>query len=691
MAIDFFEQQEKARKSTTVLVVLFAIAVFCIIALTYLAVAFFVVAMGYDVGRGAERGGITFDPFLLGAVSLGVLLIVGLGSAWKISMLSSGGRAVAESLGGKLVDPGSRDPDERRLLNVVEEMAVASGTPVPRVYVMENERAINAFAAGWSPEDAVVGMTRGAIETLDRDELQGVVAHEFSHILNGDMRLNIRLMGILHGILVIGLAGLTIMRTIGLSGRAASRSSNRGGGNGGAAILAILALGAALAVIGFVGMFFGRLIKAAVSRQREYLADASAVQFTRNPEGIGNALVKIGAATGRAKLEAPNASEASHMFFGEAITNWFGGLSTHPPLEERIRRVMPSWDGTFPKSLRRSRADEVRDATRRGGASRDPRRGVEDLANVLRRTGLPVGIPGTGVGLPQGGAAVGAGAVALGLTEADAMTAREPDFAAAAALIASIDPLVREQAHETFGARAVIIGLLLSRRPQVRDEQLASLERSGDRDLLTLVRRLETPILSIDPQARLAALELCMPALRSMAKGQWETFRRLLESLVAFEQPPSVFGWVMRRLVIQHLDRHFGLARNPAVHHYALRRLGPELSTLLSFLAHAGHREADSGRAAFAAGAARVGLDASALRPPASIDSAALDAALDRLAELAPKLKRTVLEACAAIIAADLAAEPNEIEILRAVADTLDVPAPPWQPGDRFARGGAGL
>ena len=268
--------------------------------------------------------------------------LVGGGSLFKIASLSGGGHTVAELLGGRLLHPDTRDADERRVLNVVEEMAIASGSPVPPVYLLEKERGINAFAAGYTPDDAVIGVTRGCIQTLSRDELQGVMAHEFSHILNGDMRLNIRLMGVLFGILLIGIAGWILFRSTLYSGMRAS--DDRKGGN------PLPLIGLALYVIGYVGVFFGRLIQAAVSRQREYLADASAVQFTRNPEGIAGALKKIGAIAEGSKLETPEAGEAAHMYFGDGVGGaWLSLMATHPPLADRIRRVDPSFDGDFSK------------------------------------------------------------------------------------------------------------------------------------------------------------------------------------------------------------------------------------------------------------------------------------------------------------------------------------------------------
>jgi Zn-dependent protease with chaperone function len=247
------------------------------------------------------------------------------------------------------------------LLNVVEEMALASGTPTPPVYLMDREDGINAFAAGFSPNDAVIGVTRGTATRLDRDELQGVIAHEFSHILNGDMRLNLRLMGLLHGILIIGMLGYFILR---MSFFSQGRRRSRDGKDG----VPIVVIGAGLAVIGFAGTFFGNLIKAAVSRQREFLADASAVQFTRHPDGIAGALKKIGGFAQGSSIENPNAPIASHMFFGRATSGFNAMFATHPPLAERIRRVDPSWDGEFPENVGRADVDGASRATALGAA-----------------------------------------------------------------------------------------------------------------------------------------------------------------------------------------------------------------------------------------------------------------------------------------------------------------------------------
>lgn len=343
--MDFFQQQDAARRNTTYLVVVFVVAVFAIIVALYVAIGAFAIYMASD--GGPDPLSILLHPALLLGVPLGVITVVALGTGYKTAALAAtGGAGVARSLGGRPLAPDTTDPVERRILNVVEEMSIASGVPVPDVYLLDDQ-AINAFAAGWRTDSAVVGVTRGAAERLTRDELQGVMAHEFSHVLNGDMRLNLRLIGVVHGILVIGLIGYYIMRMVASGSSNRRRSSNKdGGGNAG---LALLALGGAIFVIGYAGVFAGRLIKAAVSRQREYLADASSVQFTRNPDGIGGALAKIGGAGTGSRLASPHVEQASHLLFAQGL-NLSSLLATHPPLQERIRRVLPSWDGRFRES-----------------------------------------------------------------------------------------------------------------------------------------------------------------------------------------------------------------------------------------------------------------------------------------------------------------------------------------------------
>jgi len=325
--MNFFEHQEHARKSTRWLLFLFVIAVLAIIGIADL---FFLLV--FSIIEAEHYASIHEVPasFHMGIAVL-VVFVVACASLYRLFSLRAGGRQVAEEMGARLIVSSTTDADEKRLMNVVEEMAIASGFPVPQVYVLDDS-SINAFAAGHTAHDAIVAVTKGTLEALNREELQGVIAHEFSHILNGDMRLNLRLIGVLFGILFIGLVGRKVIRV--------TLEAEEG--------IKVLPFGLGLVGIGYGGLFFGNLIKAMISRQREYLADASAVQFTRNPLGIGNALKKIGGSVFGTHIRNSQAEEYSHLYFMEGVEPPFlGMMNTHPPLADRIRRVEPHWDGRF--------------------------------------------------------------------------------------------------------------------------------------------------------------------------------------------------------------------------------------------------------------------------------------------------------------------------------------------------------
>jgi len=331
--VNFFEQQQQAKRNTTLLVVLFMLAISLIIAIVTAAAA---IVMGYL--NSDANGSYQVHTGPLTMVALVVAASIGLVMLFKWLQLKPGGHVVAESLGGVRIAPDSQDPLERRILNIVEEMAIAANMPVPSVYLLPEEGAINAFAAGYASKDAVIGLTRGAVESFSREQLQAVVAHEFSHILNGDMRMNIRLIAALAGILALAKMGEILLRTARFSGRRNSKEVNP-----------LPFIGLALLIIGWIGVLFGSIIKAAVSRQREYLADAAAVQFTRNPEALAGALKQIGARQDGSRLTHKNSSEAAHLFFSNAVSSWFSMMATHPPLEKRIKRLEPRWNGRYPE------------------------------------------------------------------------------------------------------------------------------------------------------------------------------------------------------------------------------------------------------------------------------------------------------------------------------------------------------
>jgi Zn-dependent protease with chaperone function len=654
MATDFFERQDAARRSTKWLVVMFLLGVVGIVGAT---AAVGVVAAEAARERTQDSGdsiaslGIAEESIALGIMSglASLVLIVG-GSTYKVASLSGGGNVVAENLGGRRVFPDTADPVERRLLNVVEEMALASGVPVPPVFLLSDEEGINAFAAGYSPSDAVLAVTRGTAEHLSRDELQGVVAHEFSHILNGDMRLNIRLIGVLHGILLLGLIGRIILRVTANSGRSRSKDSK-----GGAAYIALI--GIALMVLGYLGTLVGNLIKAAVSRQREFLADSSAVQFTRNPGGLAGALKRIGAAVLGSKLKAPNAAEASHLFFAQGVWEGLSGLTaTHPPLKDRILRLDPQWDGVFSEEPVSSAAF----AKGRPVASLVGSEGPADTDGAATEEFVPVAI------------------VSHASDQVGDPTRQHQSYAAK--LVDSLPAPVRDSAREPYGARAVLIGLLLDRNEPVREKQLSELAELAAPDVNELTLRLLPHLDALDVRARLPLVDMSLPALRAMSRSQYEQFLSCFQELVAADNRLGLFEWTLYRVLLRHLQPQFEKTAAPRAAYYGLQRMGRQCSVLLSALAHADNRRKEA-PAALARGAAKLkGVDVTLL-PPEECGLEALSAALDDLTRVANKQRRPVVDACAACICADREVTVAEAELLRGVCDMLDCPMPPLLPG----------
>ena len=640
MATDFFERQDAARRSTTRLLVLFALAVLALVVSIDLLLAATVGYLGRDPRTGSIDWALALDPQLLGLAVAGTLVVVGGGSLYKIAQLRGGGSVVAEQLGGRLVPPDTPVPAEQQLLNVVQEMAIASGTPTPPVYLLDHEPAINAFAAGFTPSDAVVGVTRGTAERLTRDELQGVIAHEFSHILNGDMRLNLRLIGLLHGILIVGMLGYFMVRSTMFSGYRRRRSRE---GNA----TPILALGAGLMVVGFFGTFFGNLIKAAVSRQREFLADAAAVQFTRHPAGIAGALKKIAGLASGSSIQSPNAPEAGHMFFGRATSGLGSLFSTHPPLPERIRRLEPSWDGTLP---------EV--APLPPGAAR-----TVMAAGVSALAGPEAAARGGGPGLAGAVAQVG--------------QPGEAHLQYAAKLLDSLPGRLVAAAHEPYGARAVVYALLLDRKAEPRQRQLAHLSARADPGVYEETLKLTGLVDRLDTRARLPLLEISLPALLSLTVAQYEQFRKNVVALVQIDDAIDLFEWSLHRILLHDLAPRFVKRSPPRVRHGTFASVRAQGELLLSTLAHGGHRDLQSAGRAFEQARQRLAAPELRLRPVGDLELGALDAALTALEEAAPQVKRQLLQAAVACIGADRAVTAVEAELLRAISASIGCPMPP--------------
>lgn len=632
--MNFFEHQDRARKQTGRLVLLLTIAVVCLVTITSLALGWLWRHLGEPALHLTSRASLP-DPELYLSVAAVIVGVVVLGALYKQVQLSAGGKVVAESLGGRLLNLSASNADERRLLNVVEEMALASGSPVPPVYVLE-DGSINAFAAGLTPRDAVIGITRGAIEQLDRNELQGVIAHEFSHIHHGDMLLNTRLTALLHGMLLLGLIGGMLLRgwsETSTGVRISSRSSSNDKNSGGSVVLLVLGAGVVLYVLGYVGTFFGQLIKASVSRQREFLADASAVQFTRDPSTIAGALKKIGGNPLGALLSAPRAAEFSHMYFGDGVgSSWF---DTHPPLKDRIRRVDPGWDGNYPKF--------------------EPRLDVA-LMNKQAWTAAITGQPYQPSAVDVAVAAVGAPTIAH-LQEARSTLQR-------------LDQRLQRAAHDSEGAEALVYGLLLDSEPGLRARQLEAIKQRLNLSLALQLDLLEESLLQLDPGQRLPLLDLAMPALKQLDAKAFLALRENMALLIKLDGKVKLLEWTLLRIIERNLRPGSGKIGN-----VALADLSEACATLLAFLARVGETSDLQTEQAFAD--AWSGLPFAPRPLPGAASLRELEAALKQLEQLRPLQKPQLLKALARCIEHDGRITAGEAELMRAVADILDCPMPP--------------
>ena len=674
MASNFFEQQDAARKKTGYLIGLFAMGVVGITLLIYGLVL--VILLNGNNNQQTANSSTPVEVYIGAFVMtlIGVLVVVGGGSLFKIVALrSGGGESVAQTLGGTLLHPQTSDLNERKIMNVVEEMALASGTPVPPVYLMDNEMGINAFAAGYSPDNAVIGITRGAIEKLSRDELQGVIAHEFSHILNGDMRLNIRLMGVIFGIIAIAVIGRVMLRIGFYSGGGRKKD--------GRVAAAMIGIGLALLVIGGIGVLFGRLIQAAVSRQREYLADASAVQFTRNPDTIGGALKRIGGVG--SQLKAGHADEVGHMCIASAMSSWgVSAFATHPPLEERIRRVDPSWDGKF---LDPNEAIQKRQAQAK---HRKPEKLSPIPMSGDMAEGIP-GMPGGMLGAAIGGAiiadAAGVGTTATQGSAVDQIGQASPTHLAyMRELISQIPEAMTQAAHDPDQARALIYTVLLDQNAKVRDQQLEFIAKNADPAITQLTKQLAEQAGALPKEARLPLIDMAVPAMREMPVAAYERFKQIVDVLIKADARVDLFEWVLQRLLVRHLDLHFDHKPDPKAQYYNLKPLIKPCGNVLSALAHIGQREEADAQQAFDAGASELGVGSLSMQDRKSIKLQEVGKSLDTLMLASSREKQKLIRACAKTIAADGEVSRGEGELMRAVADSLGVPMPPLLPGQKL-------
>jgi len=636
--MDFFEAQDQAKRKTGKLIFFYVLAVIGIILSIYVVTVFL---YRWQLTGFADTSWI--NPVWLLFVSLIVLATIAIGTMYRVAQLRKGGSAVAQLLGGRRVESSTTDTDERRLMNVVEEMSIASGLPVPDVYVLDNEENINAFAAGFGTNDAAVGVTRGALEQLTRDELQGVIAHEFSHIFNGDMRLNIRLIGILNGILVIHIMGMVLMRSVMYSG--GMRSRNRGSGKGdGNATIVIIAMGLSLVIIGYIGMIFGRMIQSAISRQREYLADAAAVQYTRNPDGLAGALNKIGLKSKGAEINDGHAMEMSHLFFASSFHSALDKLySTHPPIEKRIKAIKPSMN---PEDFRR----------------RDKMKQKLQDQHVSGKTDQPAtgGFGGHAALTPE--AILGA----IGTLDGN-------HLAKANRILHDIPESLKKSAHEPLEAEALTFALLFATSHK---KLPVWFKERVDQNIFEVTNNLLSTLSEAPREWFLPLAEMSLPTLRQLSKEQYKSFRSVLENIIKKSEEEDLFAFAIEKLLIRQLDSAFSNSKDPVIRHHHFKTLGYEVSVVLSALSYLSNESPES---AWKAGIKPIEkllpADASLLsKEECTIEK--LDKVLDELAASSNPVKKYILSAIIHCITSDEIVSLEEKELTRAISEALDCPIP---------------
>lgn len=623
-ATNFIVRQNAARRSTHCMVFLFGLGVITTICVIYAIIA---LLMGGP------------DPEVL----FWVVVLVGgsilLATIFKIYELSDGGKTIALALGGCAIRANPTDIDEKKLRNVVEEVAIASGIPVPEIYVLDQEQSINAFAAGHSPADAAIGVTQGAIRNLNREELQGVVAHEFSHILNGDMKLNIRLISLIFGLLFLTVIGRFLLY--------AQPSSDR---NGKGTRLGIILLALLLIVIGWISVFFGKVIQSAISRQREYLADASAVQFTRNPMGLAAALKKIGILSQHSYIASPEAEETAHLFFAQGLKGFWNNIfATHPPLIKRIKLLDPSFDGTFPKHLLKSQSS----STKASSKPQDKKQAQSPLRSGMRKT-----IPAI--------AALGAG-----------YTSTEE----AHSVLENLSRELRVMTEDPLGAITLIYGTLLDQEEDVLQIQINGISRGFGKHLAKNVLELKDKLIGLPRSQKIALASLCTASLRLMSEEQFKVFNRVLKKLVRANDETDIFEYCILKNIEHNLKNYFS-PKSRRRRKASTSDLKKEITVMLSVLSRAEAADDEEAAKAFRIGLEKLQGEKAAslshdiqLLPSEDCSFELLDDALEQLTKgTNPATKQSILDACKAVVAAtnDHVTE-NEGNLIRAIALVLDL------------------
>ncbi len=649
---NFFFRQDQARKNIRKLVGIFILAVTLIIAFIYFALQLIyyiylltsisptnrTVADYYSQKANAFS---FWDPSLFFLIAGLVTLFIAVASYIKMHQLEKGGSTIAEMLGGRLVPQGSADPLERRFLNVVEEMAIASGASVPLAYILENEKGINAFAAGLTMHDSAIAVTRGALEHLTRDELQGVVAHEFSHILNGDSRLNTQLIAILYGILIIGIIGGSI-----IDHHRLTKTS-----------IFVFSAGIVLAIVGYTGSFMGRVIQCAVSRQKELLADASSVQFTRNSSGLANALKKIGGYALGSLINSSTSKQASHLFISESSIDFLFPklLATHPPLSQRIQLLDPQFDGKYPKT---DAKPSSKFASKYIAEYKAYKQGTGSYSDLLINA-RPEHVANF----------VG--------SFSDAHIDQSKN------ILTLIPDKLKQELNVSQSAACLIYALLIGCESDYLDAKFDIMRKSlVPENIIEEVAVIYDKLSELGQDIRLPLVELAVPSLLTLTSAAKRKFLMIIELLIQADHKFTLFEFTVQWMINKLLTEKENISGRISFFSYA--QVASEIYILLNALAWAGNTgDFESAKKAFEATVAKFPEIADKEHDFLKEDDISyknVGQSLNQLSRSSFKIKEAVINACAYCAFYDKTVTVSEADLLRVVSLALGCPLPPFLP-----------
>jgi Zn-dependent protease with chaperone function/uncharacterized tellurite resistance protein B-like protein len=647
--MDFFTLQDKAKKQTRFLIFLFIVAVAAIVFTTNLIFYF---AISTQTSMPSSISQWLSQPYWLYVTGGTLILIIGT-SLWRSWQLKSTPDAIAKMVNATQVLLSSKEKQERVLINVVEEMSIASGMPIPKLFIMKQEQGINAFVAGLDTSQVTLVVTQGLLDNLNRQELQGVIAHEYSHVFHGDMRINVRLIGILAGILVIGQLGGLLLRSGGYRHAFGRSSNNKSSNNAGG----IIFIGVGLFAIGYIGLFFGRMIKAAISRQREFLADASAVQYTRDKEGIASALNKISMHQNHSLLSSAKAEEMSHMCFGESVKQSFSSLlATHPPISERIKAVNPGFSmrQKYQNNSTKQANNESRDHNQNSSYSNldDAIVGSHFIQSSSENLPKTISDPIDSARIISSIGDVSPQQVLL-----------------AKALVNSIPKQLLSIAHgesdQTESYSLVIALLKISQNNTIASDKTNRYAMSHN-----AFQELTNQLAQLNFQQQHCLLDMSLARIEQLSSADNKAFVADLARMVAGDHQISQTEFMIYASAVK---RALPAKNKKIIHRFKL--VGNEVRLFFNLLFQQSHLEFNAKQSQFDRQMKLFGIETSKLKE-FTLNISILSQALNNIAQLNPMLKKDFIQACIDVVKNDDEISQTEYELLRILGAYLDSPFP---------------